>query len=104
MSTEHMAPRESANFRWMVQLRPSSTLSKMRSKLASIPFHFCRKISSKQSLMMEKDDQHLRQPRQMRACSHGKWQGGDRSCLSHGETIGCPAPATWVDGHQGRLR
>src|ERR1700687_3586670 len=112
MSTEHMAQRELANFRWMVQLRPLSTRSKMRLELASTPFHSCRKISSKQSLLMgwlmerlmEKDDQRLREPRQMRACSHGKWQGRNRLGLSHGEVVGCPAPGTWVDRCQGRLR
>src|SRR5208282_974030 len=108
MFTAHMAPRELANFRWMVQRRPSSTRSKMRWELASILFHSCRRISSKQSRKQspptETDDRLLREPRQMRDFPYRKWQGENRSRLSHGKIVGCSAAGTGVDRHEGRLR
>src|SRR5882762_7199900 len=114
MFTGLMAPRELANFRWMVQRQLSSTRSKMRSELASTLFHSCRKISLKQSAPAENDEPLLRgprqrrprqrQPRQMRAFSYSKRQAGNGSRLSHAEAVGCAAARARVDRYEGRLR
>src|ERR1700704_5213073 len=104
-----MEQRGLANFQWMALHRRLLTRSKMRSVLASIPSHSCRKIFLKQSAPAESDEPLLRgprqrRPRQMRAFPYCKWQAGNGSRLSHGETVGCPAARAWVDRYEGGLR